>query len=78
MFALTGEINIRGQVTAIGGLELKIVGGIRGGVRSFIYPEANQDDFSKFAERYKGKQAIEDVAFYPVKTIHDVFALIFV
>ena len=78
MFGITGEINIRGQVTAIGGLELKIVGGIRGGIRNFIYPVANQEDFSKFAERYKGKHAIENISFYPVKSIHEVFALIFV
>jgi len=78
LFGMTGEIDIRGHVTAIGGLELKFVGGIRGGVRSFIYPEANQEDFLKFVERYKGKQAIENVSFHPVKTIHDVFALIFV
>jgi ATP-dependent Lon protease len=32
--ALTGEINLRGNVTAIGGLDLKIIGGISAGVKN--------------------------------------------
>ena len=34
-FAITGEINLQGYVTAIGGLDLKILGGIKAGVKSF-------------------------------------------
>ena len=37
--AITGEINLNGRVTAIGGLDLKILGGIRAGVDTFIYPK---------------------------------------
>ena len=36
--AITGEINLQGKVSAIGGLELKILGGIKAGVKTFIYP----------------------------------------
>ena len=37
-----GEINLQGDVTQIGGLDLKILGGIRAGVKTFIFPKSNQ------------------------------------
>ena len=43
--AITGEINLQGRVTQIGGLKLKILGGIKAGVKEFIYPRENQKDF---------------------------------
>ena len=46
--AITGEINLQGNVTAIGGLDLKIIGGINNGVKTFLYPKDNQKDFDKF------------------------------
>ena len=39
---MTGEINLRGEVTAIGGLDLKILGGVRAGADMFLYPTENQ------------------------------------
>ena len=48
--ALTGEINLQGEVTAIGGLDLKIQGGVRAGVKTFLYPKANHKDFKDFLE----------------------------
>ena len=39
--AITGEINMQGGVTAIGGLDLKILGGIKAGVTKFLYPKEN-------------------------------------
>ena len=44
---MTGEITLQGDITAIGGLELKILGGIRAGITSFIYPEKNEKDLQK-------------------------------
>ena len=76
-FAITGEINLQGKVTQIGGLDLKIIGGINAGVKNFIYPEENQLDFDKFFEKYKDKSIVEGVNFYPVDNIHQVFHLIF-
>ena len=40
--AITGEITLQGKVTAIGGLTLKILGGIRAGVKEFIFPKQNE------------------------------------
>jgi ATP-dependent Lon protease len=50
--AITGEICLQGKITAIGGLDLKIIGGIRAGVTSFFYPKTNAKDFENFCEKY--------------------------
>ena len=50
--AITGEICLQGKITAIGGLDLKIIGGIRAGVTTFFYPKDNSKDFELFCEKY--------------------------
>ena len=75
--AMTGEINMQGNITAIGGLELKILGGMRGGVTTFIYPEENHKDFVKFKERYENVENLETITFHEVKHIEDVIKIIF-
>ena len=75
--ALTGEMNLQGRVTMIGGLKLKILGGIKAGVKEFIYPKENQKDFDKFMEKYANKPLIEGIKFHPVETIQEVFKLVF-
>ena len=77
--AITGEINLQGKVTAIGGLELKILGGIKAGVKTFIYPEENQKDYKKFVEKYQDKDIYDDsITFIPANNIKDVLNLVFV
>ena len=49
--AITGEICLQGAITAIGGLDLKILGGLRAGVTTFYYPKANASDFKLFYEK---------------------------
>ena len=49
--AITGEISLQGNITAIGGLEHKITGGIKAGIRCFIFPEENRIDFSHFIQK---------------------------
>ena len=76
--AITGEINLQGCVTAIGGLELKILGGIKAGVKTFIFPEENIKDYNKFIEKYKPKNIIpEDIKFINVNNINQVLKLVF-
>ena len=75
--ALTGEINLQGRVTMIGGLKLKILGGIKAGVKEFIYPKDNEKDFQKFLEKYADKPVIEGIKFHPVEDIQQVFKLVF-
>jgi ATP-dependent Lon protease len=71
--AMTGEINLQGQVTEIGGLEHKIMGGMKAGIRKFLYPESNKRDFEKFWEKMGDKPAIKEIGFVPVSRIEDTF-----
>ena len=76
--AITGEINLQGKVTEIGGLDLKILGGIRAGVKTFIYPESNKDDFNKFMEEQKNKEIFNDITFITVSNIKEVLEIVFI
>ena len=77
--AITGEINLQGRVTAIGGLELKILGGIRAGVKTFIFPGENLKDHKKFMEKYGPKNIIpSDIKFISVNNIQQVLKIVFV
>ena len=75
--AITGEINLQGMVTEIGGLDLKILGGLKAGVKTFIYPESNKKDFNKFLEKYSSID-ISAIDFYPVSKIEEVMKIVFV
>jgi ATP-dependent Lon protease len=77
-YAMTGEINLSGTITAIGGLEQKLYYGIRAGARVFAYPEENQKDYELFRERYKNKiDDFDTIVFYSVKCIDDVCKIVF-
>ena len=71
--AITGEINLQGEVTAIGGLDLKIQGGIRAGVKTFLYPKANHKDFKEFLEIYGEKDMVKGIEFKQLSNIKKVF-----
>jgi ATP-dependent Lon protease len=75
--AITGEISLDGNVTEIGGLDLKFVGGIKAGVKQFIFPNENLKDYNTFIEKYKGNEILNGIRFCPVDTIDDVFKLVF-
>ena len=75
--AITGEINLQGCVTAIGGLDLKILGGLKGGVKEFIFPKDNEKDYNLFVEKYKDKGLLDGITFHAVENIHHVLELIF-
>jgi ATP-dependent Lon protease len=75
--AITGEINLQGCVTAIGGLDLKILGGLKGGVKQFIFPKENEKDYNTFVEKYKDKGLLDGIEFHSVENIQQVLQLIF-
>ena len=77
-FAITGEIDLQGNVTEIGGLDLKILGGIRAGVDTFIFPESNTNDFDKFYEEQKDKSIFNNITFVKAKHIKEVLDIVFV
>jgi ATP-dependent Lon protease len=75
--AITGEICLQGRVSEIGGLELKLLGGIKAGVKTFIYPQENAKDFGKFMEKYGDKPFLTGIQFIAVETIEEVLPLVF-
>jgi SpoVK/Ycf46/Vps4 family AAA+-type ATPase len=75
--AITGEIDLRGKVTAIGGLDLKILGGIRAGVTTFLFPEENIKDFNLFKEEHNDKSIFEKYKYIPVNNINNVLQIVF-
>ena len=74
--AMTGEVCLQGKVTAIGGLGLKILGGIRAGVRHFLYPADNHDQFVEFTKKHD-ESTLKDIQFTEVKCIDEVLAVLF-
>ena len=75
--AITGEICLNGNVTEIGGLDLKILGAIKAGVKEILFPVENTKDYNKFLEKYKETPLLEGINFYPVSKIQQVFELVF-
>ena len=75
--AITGENSLDGRCTEIGGLDLKFLGGIKAGVKEFLYPVENDKDYKTFIEKYKGTDLIKDIIFHPVNNIQEVFELVF-
>jgi ATP-dependent Lon protease len=76
--AITGEINLQGLVTKIGGLELKILGGIKAGVKEFIFPYENEKDYNKFYQKYSDKIYLSEIKFIKVNNIEEVLKYVFI
>lgn len=75
--AITGEICLQGKITAIGGLDLKILGGIRAGVKEFIFPKENMDDYEEFMKKPHHVELAKNITFTPLETIQEVFNIVF-
>ncbi|HRQ56026.1 MAG TPA: endopeptidase La [Azoarcus taiwanensis] len=67
--AMTGEITLRGEVLAIGGLKEKLLAAVRGGITKALIPEENVKDLVDIPANIKN--AIEIV---PVRWIDQVLA----
>jgi ATP-dependent Lon protease len=65
--AMTGEITLRGEVTAIGGLKEKLLAAHRGGIKTVLIPEENSKDLQDIPENVKNHLEI-----VPVKWIDQV------
>jgi len=68
--AMTGEITLRGEVTAIGGLKEKLLAALRGGIKVVLIPEENAKDLQEIPENVKNNLEI-----IPVKWIDKVLEL---
>lgn len=68
--AMTGEVNLRGEVMPIGGLKEKLLAARRGGIKTVLIPEENRRDLKEVPENIKGALDIR-----PVRWIDDVLAV---
>ena len=65
--AMTGEITLRGEVLAIGGLKEKLLAAHRGGIKTVLIPQENVKDLADIPDNIKGKLNV-----HPVKWIDEV------
>lgn len=65
--AMTGEITIRGNVLAIGGLKEKVLAAYREGIRTIVLPKENERDIEDIPESVR-----EKLEFVPVENMDKV------
>lgn len=65
--AMTGEITLRGEVLAIGGLKEKLLAAHRGGIKTVVIPKENERDLEEIPDNVK-----QDLDIHPVQWIDDV------
>ena len=65
--AMTGEITLRGEVTAIGGLKEKLLAALRGGIKTVLIPQENVKDLQEIPANVKTELEI-----IPVRWIDEV------
>ncbi|TLU64200.1 endopeptidase La [Thalassotalea litorea] len=68
--AMTGEITLRGEVLAIGGLKEKLLAAHRGGIKTVVIPHENERDLKEIPDNVKA-----DLSIHPVKWIDEVLEL---
>jgi len=76
-YAMTGEINLKGDITAIGGLEEKVFGALTAGIKTVLYPLENQRDADKIIKKYphlfdKTNDSPEHITIIPISNISDI------
>lgn len=68
--AMTGEITLRGEVTAIGGLKEKLLAALRGGIKTVLIPEENAKDLQDIPANVK-----DGLEIVPVRWIDKVLEI---
>jgi endopeptidase La len=61
--AMTGEIEINGKITAIGGLMYKLAGAKKAGVKLVFVPKENEEDLQKILDSESNKKSMFDENF---------------
>lgn len=67
--AMTGEVNLRGNVTAIGGLKEKLLAALRAGIKKALIPQENEKDLPDIPA-----VVTKNIEIVPVRTIDEVLA----
>ena len=53
--SMTGEITLRGKITAVGGIKEKVIAAMRTGIHTIVMPKQNQKDLEDIPEEVKNK-----------------------
>jgi ATP-dependent Lon protease len=65
--AMTGEVTLRGNASAIGGLKEKLLAALRGGIKTVLIPEENEKDLPEIPDNVK-----EGLEIIPVSHVSEV------
>ncbi|GAA6187005.1 endopeptidase La [Litorivita sp. NS0012-18] len=65
--AMTGEVTLRGNALAIGGLKEKLLAALRGGIKTVLIPDENVKDLADIPDNVK-----EGLELIPVKHVSEV------
>ena len=65
--AMTGEVTLRGNASAIGGLKEKLLAALRGGITTVLIPEENEKDLAELPDNVK-----EGLKLIPVRHVSEV------
>ncbi|MEM6636394.1 MAG: endopeptidase La [Pseudomonadota bacterium] len=65
--AMTGEVTLRGNVLAIGGLKEKLLAALRGGITKVLIPQENEKDLAEIPDNVK-----DGLEIVPVSHVSDV------
>ena len=65
--AMTGEVTLRGNVLAIGGLKEKLLAALRGGITTVLIPQENEKDLVEIPANVK-----EGLTIIPVSNVREV------
>ncbi|EIE51854.1 DNA-binding protein [Salipiger aestuarii] len=68
--AMTGEVTLRGNASAIGGLKEKLLAALRGGIKTVLIPEENEKDLAELPDNVK--QGLEII---PVRHVSEVLKI---
>ncbi|MDF1801698.1 endopeptidase La [Thalassovita sp.] len=68
--AMTGEVTLRGNASAIGGLKEKLLAALRGGIKTVLIPEENEKDLADIPDNVK-----EGLEIIPVTHVSEVLKL---
>ncbi len=53
LLSMTGEITLRGRVTAVGGIKEKVIAALRSGIDTVVMPEENRKDLADIPDNVK-------------------------
>ncbi|WP_149142916.1 endopeptidase La [Gemmobacter caeruleus] len=67
--AMTGEVTLRGNASAIGGLKEKLLAALRGGIKTVLIPQENEKDLAEIPDNVK-----EGLTIIPVTHVREVLA----